>query len=139
MTPHVIFWPFDGEPSEAEKARVRPVSHIGDFLRVGVLAGEEGAEIRWEGHVMQCPQCRESAISLWERLPEGREAAAFLKAVSCAEARNGLFRYLEQGRSLELSVFHHLLTCADCSERFVEPAKNLYRLEVDEESISAQD
>lgn len=139
MSPHVIFWPFDGEPTEAEKARVRPVSHIGDFLRVGVLAGEEEAEIRWEGHVMQCPQCRDSAISLWERMPEGKDAAPFLRPVSCAEARNGLFRYLDQRRSLEVSVIHHLLTCEECNERFVEPAKALFRLEVDEDSIGAQD
>jgi hypothetical protein len=139
MAPHIIFWPFDGEPSAADKARARPVGHIGDFLRVGVLAGQEDAEVRWEGHVMQCPQCRESALSLWERLPEGREAIPFLKEVTCAEARNGLFRFLDQGRNLETGVLYHLLTCDGCSEHFIEPAKTLYRFEIDEESVSAQD
>ncbi len=138
MSHHTIFWPFDGEPSFTDMAKARPAGHIGDSLRIGVLAGQEEAEVRMEGHFMQCPQCHDSAMSLWERMPADRNAALF-KEVSCAEARNDLFRYLDQGRSLESGVLYHLLTCEDCSDHFVEPAKALYRLDTDEESIGAGD
>lgn len=139
MAPHFLFWPFDVDPAPHEKERIRAVTHIIDALRLGVLAQEEGAELRWEGHVMQCPQCHDPALSLWEQLPKCEGADPSTPHVSCAAARNGVFRYMEQGRGLELATLTHLLSCPDCAEHFVEPAKNLYRLEVDEDSVSAQD
>lgn len=138
MSPHVLFWPFDVLP-RPERERTRPASHISDALRLGVLAQEEGAGWRLEGHIMACPLCHEPALALWEQMPEAKDAAALAPQVSCPQARNALFRYLEQGRRPELAVLSHLLSCLTCSEHFLEPAKALYRLEVDEGAIAAQD
>lgn len=139
MSAHVLFWPFDLGPAQHERDRTRALAHIADPLRLGVLAQEEGAELRWEGHLMACPFCREPALSLWEQMPEAKDAASFVYRVSCPEARNGLFRYLEQGRNLERAVLNHLLTCLTCSDRFLAPAKALYCLAVDESAVAAQD
>lgn len=139
MSPHVFFWPFDIGPTPYEKERTRATTHIPDWLRLGVLAQDEGAELRWQGHMMQCPLCHEPALSLWEQIPEAKDAAPFTQQVSCPQARNALFRYLEQGRQLEPAVINHLLACLTCSDHFLEPTRALYTLEIDEDAIAAQD
>ncbi len=139
MSPHIFFWPFDVGPVPYDKERARAITHVADSLRLGVLAQDEGAELRWEGHLMACPFCHEPVLSLWEQMPEAKDAAAFVQQVSCAQARNAVFRFLEQGRSLEPAVLTHLLSCLTCGDHFLEPAKALYRLEIDEAAVSAQD
>ncbi|MFQ5879048.1 MAG: hypothetical protein ACE5IZ_02595 [Dehalococcoidia bacterium] len=139
MCPHVLFWPFDVGTAPPERERTRPASHIADALRLGVLAEDEGAELRLEGHIMACLLCREPALALWGQMPEAKDAAAFVRQVSCAQARNSLLRYLEQGRRPELAVLSHVLSCLTCSDHFLGVAKALYTLEVDEGAVAAQD
>jgi len=139
LSPHAIFWPFDlGRPTK-EKERTRAPVHIADALRVGVLAGDEGCELRLAGHLMACEQCQEPAISLWELLRDGDAPALLGRQYSCLQARNALFRYMEGGCVLETAAAVHLRECVGCVENFLEPAKSLYALIVDESAISAQD
>lgn len=138
MTPHVFFWPFDIGPAPHEKERTRAATHIADWLRLGVLAQEEGAELRWQAHMMECPLCHEPALSLWEEA-SGWGLTQAQRGLSCLQARNEVFRYLEQGRALQVEVLGHLASCPSCAEHFLEVAKVLYRREVDEEAIAAQD
>ena len=137
--PHYIFWPFDIGRSEADRERARAKTHIGDDLRVGVFAQEEGAELRLEGHLMACEFCREAAISLWERVREKADPVAFVQRYSCAQARNALLRHLEGGRPLEEAAIAHLRECISCGDQFLESAKVLHMLAVDEDAVSALD
>ena len=139
MSPHVIFWPFDLGKPLLERERTRAPNHIADSLRVGVLAGDEGCELRMEGHLMACEICQEPAISLWERVREKADPAAFVQRFSCLQTRNALFRHLEGGRPLEEAAATHLRECIGCADHFLEPAKAMHTLEVDEQAVSAQD
>lgn len=138
MAPHAIFWPFDIGRSQ-EQERRRPPTHIADSLRLGVLAQEEGAELRLEAHLMSCQLCRQASLALWEQLPEVADAVALAPQYSCARARNALFRHLEEGRPLEPAAVAHLQSCIGCSDHFLEPAKAIFTAEVDEGAIAAQD
>ncbi len=137
--PHYFFWPFDVGISKIDRERTRAKTHIADAIRVGVLAQEDGAELRIEGHLMACEFCRESSISLWERVRERADPAAFVQRYSCLQTRNALFRHLEEGRPLAEAAITHLRECVGCADHFLEPAKALHTLEVDEDAVAAQD
>ena len=98
-------------------------AHFPDVIRVGVLAGDEGAELRLQAHFMQCEICREPALRLVRMLGEGAELDVLKKTVPCARARNAIFRYFEQGRELTQAEIDHLNTCESCYDHFVEPAR----------------
>ncbi len=139
MSPHVIFWPFDLGRSAKEKERTSAPVHIADALRVGVLAGDEGCELRLQGHLMTCELCQEPTLSLWELLRDWEGPALLGWQYSCLQARNDLFRYMEGGRALESAAAAHLRECVDCVDNFLEPAKSRYAMIVDEGVISAPD
>lgn len=135
---HYFFWPFDIAGPQPDKERGAK-THIADAVRVGVLAQDEGAELRIEGHLMGCQFCREPSISLWERVRAAPDPAAGAQRYSCPRTRNALLRHLQEGRPLAEAAIAHLLECAGCAERFLEPAKALHTLAVDEEAVVAQD
>ena len=137
--PRYIFWPFDIESARLDRARTRAKAHIADVLWMGVLAQEEGAELRIAGHLMACELCREPSISLWERVREKADPAALVQRCSCLETRNALLRHLEEGRLLADAAITHLRECIGCADHFLEPGKALHTLEVDEEAAAAQD
>jgi predicted anti-sigma-YlaC factor YlaD len=137
--PHYIFWPFDIGTSRLDRERTRAMTHIADAIRIGVLAQEEGAELRIEGHLMACELCREASISLWERAREKAGPAASVQHYSCLETRNALLRHLEGGRFLAEAAIIHLRECSGCADHFLEPGKALHTLAVDEEAVAAQD
>ena len=139
MSPHFFFWPFDIGRSKLESERTRAPVHIADSLRVGVLAGDEGAELRMEGHLMACDACRETAISLWERAREMTDPPTPHEPSECLQTRNALMRHLEGGRPLEEVAATHLRGCTACGEVFIEPAKAAHTLAVDEGAVAAQD
>ena len=140
--PHFFFWPFDIGRSRADRERTRAKTHIGDAVRMGVLAEDEGAELRVEGHLMGCEICRETSISLWESVretPDPADPPAPASGSSCLQTRNDLLRHLEEGRALPADVVTHLRGCEGCSDHFLGPAKALHTLEVDEDAAAAQD
>jgi hypothetical protein len=137
--PHFFFWPFDIGISKIDRERTRAKTHIADAVRMGVLAQDEGAEIRMEGHLMACETCGETSISLWERVREKADPAALVQRYSCLETRNALFRLLEEDRPLAEAAITHLRECIGCGQHFLEPGKALHTLAVDEEAVSAQD
>src|SRR3989304_3432822 len=119
MSPHMFFWPFDVGKPQLERERTRAPNHIADFVRLGVLAGDEGCELRLEGHLMGCEICQETAISLWERVREHADPPAFVQRYSCLQTRNALFRHLDGGRSLDEAATTHLRECIGCADRFI--------------------
>ena len=140
--PHFFFWPFDIGRSKPDRDRARAKTHIGDAVRMGVLAEDEGAELRVEGHLMGCEICRETSISLWESVretPDPADPPAPASGSSCLQTRNDLLRHLEEGRALPADVVTHLRGCEGCSDHFLGPAKALHTLEVDEDAAAAQD
>lgn len=139
MPPPGSAWPSYVDLGPEERARAGAVAHIADLLRVGVLARDEDAELRWQSHVMECSFCHEPALELWEQVSTTHEPGFLLQGLSCMEVRNAVFRYIERSREMPPSVLHHLASCATCGEVFVEPTRALYTREVAEDSISAQD
>jgi hypothetical protein len=137
--PHFVFWPFDIGKSRADSERARAKTHIADAVRVGVLAQDEGAELRMEGHLMGCEVCRESSISLWERAREQVKRVTLRQRYSCLLTRNAVLRHLEEGRPLVQAAITHLRECVGCADHFLEPGKALHTLEVDEKAAAAQD
>jgi hypothetical protein len=137
--PRHTFWPFDVRSSRLDRETTRAKTHIADVLRVGVLTQEEGAELRIEGHLMACELCQELSISLWERVRDKVDTAAFVQRYSCLETRNALLRHLEEGRPLADAAIAHLRECMGCADHFLEPGKALHTLAVDEEAAAAQD
>ena len=137
--PHYFFWPFDVGISKIDRERTRARTHIADAVRLGVLAQEEGAELRIEGHLMACDVCGESSISIWERAREKADPAAFVQRYACLQTRNALFRHLEEGRPLAEAAVTHLRECIGCGQHFLEPGKALHTLAVDEAAVAAQD
>jgi hypothetical protein len=57
--PRRIFWPFDIRSPRPDRESARAKTHIADVLWMGVLAQEEGTELRIAGHLMACELCRE--------------------------------------------------------------------------------
>ena len=108
---------------EPEEEELPPPSHFPDLMRIGVLAGEEGDELRLEAHFMHCESCREPALRLLRRVSVGSSAQSPATQVSCAQARNALFRYFEQGREPTQAELDHLNACGDCCEHFLGPAR----------------
>ena len=137
--PHFFFWPFDIGRSQPDRERARAKTHIGDAVRMGVLAEDEGAELRVEGHLMACEICRETSISLWESVREQADPSPSAQGSSCPQTRNSIMRHLEEGRPLPDDAVTHLRECDGCADHFLGPAKALHTLEVDEEAASAQD
>jgi len=137
--PHFFFWPFDIGRSRADRERTRAKTHIGDAVRMGVLAEDEGAELRVEGHLMGCEICRETSISLWESVREAADPSALAQPYSCLPTRNAVLRHLEEGRALPGDAVTHLRECEACADHFLGPAKALHTLEVDEDAAAAQD
>lgn len=122
-----------------ERSEGVPPTHFPDALRIGVLAGEEGDELRLAAHFMHCEFCREPALRLLEKIaasPQGQTPAV---QISCAEARNALLRYFEQGRELTQTEIDHLNTClGNWREHFLEPARCAHYDEL-EDDIPALD
>ena len=137
--PHFFFWPFDIGRSRPDRKRTRARTHIGDAVRMGLLAEEEGAELRVEGHLMGCELCREPSISLWESVRQETDPPAPAQPSSCLPTRNAVLRHLEEGRALAGGVVTHLRQCEACADHFLGPAKALHTLEVDEDAAAAQD
>jgi len=138
--PHFFFWPFDIGRSRPDRERTRAKTHIGDAVRMGVLAEDEGAELRVEGHLMACEICRETSISLWESVREAADppaSEASAQGFSCLLTRNAVLRHLEEGRALPDDAVTHLRECGGCADHFLGPAKALHTLEVD--GAAAQD
>lgn len=121
--PHFFFWPFDVGSSETDRRRARAKTHITDALRLGVLAEDEGAELRIEGHLMTCEFCGERSLSIWDKTSSAGDLEAPADPVSCPEARNAVFRLLEEGRTLTDPVVEHLHSCQACYDHLVDPAK----------------
>ena len=99
-----------------------PPSHFPDLMRIGVLAGEEGDELRLQAHFMHCELCREPALRLLKQVSSSAKTPPATQ-VSCAQARNALFRYFEQGREPAQAELDHLNACGDCCEHFLDPAR----------------
>lgn len=114
-------------------------THISDALRIGLLAEDEGAELRIAGHIMSCPMCGESCLCLWERLQGNTDPPAYVPGPDCCQTRNDVLRYLEDDREVPDATLTHLQDCDSCRTHFIEPAKALYALLVDEDSVAAQD
>lgn len=119
------------EPEEVEEL---PPSHFPDLMRIGVLVGEEGDELRLQAHFMQCELCREPALRLLRQVSQSAPARPPSTAVSCAQARNALFRYFEQGRQPTQTELDHLNACADCCEHFLGPARCARHHEVEDDT-----
>ena len=117
------------EPEEEEL----PPSHFPDLMRIGVLAGEEGDELRLQAHFMHCESCREPALRLLRQVSQASQPPTS-QPVSCAQARNALFRYFEQGREPTQSELDHLNACADCCEHFLGPARCARHHEVEDDT-----
>ena len=60
---------------------------------------------------MQCEVCREPALRLLGQVSRGAKAPTPETQVSCAQARNALFRYFEQGREPTQPELDHLNAC----------------------------
>jgi uncharacterized protein YbaR (Trm112 family) len=130
---HRLFWPFDFGPSPAAQ-EARPALHLPDPLRIGVVAGEEGARLRLQAHLMGCPLCRDRCLALWEL----RAAKARGTREACTRARAAALRFLEQGRALGEGDILHLVACPFCRDDFLGPAAALFIQEVDKASIAPQ-
>jgi hypothetical protein len=111
-----------------------PPSHFPDLMRIGVLVGEEGDELRLEAHFMSCESCREPALRLLQQVSESSQARTPAEPISCAQARNALFRYFEQGREPTQSEIDHLNDCGDCCEHFLGPARCARHHEVEDDT-----
>lgn len=136
---HYLFWPFDIGESNVDKERGRARTHLSDSLRLGVLAEEEGAELRIEGHLMACEFCEDAALSLWSSSAFPADPPSFVRRVTCPAARNAVLRHLEQGRPLEPAALSHLRRCEACYDHFLAPAKARTALEMDDQAIGALD
>jgi hypothetical protein len=101
-----------------------PPTHFPDALRIGVLVGVEGDEVRLEAHFVDCESCREPALRLLKQVGLSHQAETPALQVSCAQARNALFRYFEQGRELTQAELDHLNACASCPQHFLGPAQS---------------
>ena len=99
-----------------------PPTHFPDALRIGVLVGVEGDEVHLAAHVMNCESCRGPALRLLNQVGLSPRADTPTLRVSCAQARNALFRYFEQGRELTQAELDHLGACASCPQHFLGPA-----------------
>jgi hypothetical protein len=111
-----------------------PPCHFPDLMRIGVLAGEEGDELRLQAHFMSCESCREPALRLLGQVSRGTKAPTPETQVSCAQARNALFRYFEQGREPTQPELDHLNACGSCCEHFLGPARCARHHEVEDDT-----
>jgi hypothetical protein len=118
------------EPEEEEL----PPSHFPDLMRIGVLVGEEGDELRLQAHFMHCESCREPALRLLRQMSSTAKTPTPESQVSCAQARNALFRYFEQGREPTEAELDHLDACASCCEHFLGPARCARHHEVEDDT-----
>jgi len=119
------------EPTEEEEL---PPSHFPDLMRIGVLVGEEGDELRLQAHFMQCESCREPALRLLKQVSRSAKAPTPEARISCAQARNALFRYFEQGREPTQPELDHLNACTSCCEHFLGPARCARHHEVEDDT-----
>ena len=110
-----------------------PPSHFPDLMRIGVLVGEEGDELRLQAHFMHCESCREPALRLLQQVSHSTKTPTS-PPVSCAQARNALFRYFEQGREPTQSELDHLNACTSCCEHFLGPARCARHHEVEDDT-----
>ena len=111
-----------------------PPSHFPDLMRIGVLVGEEGDELRLQAHFMQCEFCREPALRLLRQVSRSAKVPTPAAQVSCAQARNALFRYFEQGRDPTQAELDHLNACGSCCEHFLGPARCARHHEVEDDT-----
>jgi hypothetical protein len=120
---------------ESEEQELPP-AHFPDLMRIGVLVGEEGDELRLQAHFMSCESCREPALRLARQLSSGPKAGNPSLEISCARARNALFRYFEQGREPTQADLDHLNACPDCCEHFLGPARCARHHEAEDDTPS---
>lgn len=108
--------------------------HIPDEVRVGVLAGAEEHE-RWlQAHLLRCESCSVPILALLGKLSGAEAAGPEVARVTCSQARNAIFHFLETGREPAREL-GHIVTCESCSEAFYEPAKARVLLELDPEDV----
>ena len=113
--------------------QVAPVWHIPDDVRVGVLACTDEHGLWLQGHFMRCEGCRAPLIALLhKRLAVDITPPA---PVSCAAARDALFRYLEGGDEPSNEAFAHIVACDLCDDLFFEPAQAVILLEYEPEDV----
>ena len=136
---HYVFWPFDIGVSPADRERARARTHLADALRVGVLAEEEGSELRIEGHLMSCEFCGQATASLWSNMIAPANPRLLGRQVTCPTARNTILRHLEQGRPLEAAALAHLRRCEACFDHFLGPAKARSAFENDGQAVGPLD
>lgn len=109
--------------------------HIPDAVRVGVLAGAEEHQ-RWlQAHLLRCEDCRVPLIALLGKLARAEATGPEPAQVTCSQARNAIFHYLETSREPALELVRHIVTCEFCSETFYEPAKARVLLEHEPEDV----
>lgn len=109
--------------------------HIPDEVRIGVLAGAEEYE-RWlQAHLLRCQGCCDPLIALLDKLAGAELTGAAPAAMTCSQARNAIFHYLESGREPAFELLRHVVTCEACSEPFYEPAKARVLLEHEPEDV----
>lgn len=129
-----------GDPRDATALKDQPMAqvHIPDELRVGVLAGMEHHELRLQAHFLSCDACRKLGLTLADLadMPDARCAPQ--QPITCWQARNALFRFFEQGRTLDPDGVAHLNACECCRDHFLEPARAVRALD-EESSVSGLD
>ena len=113
---------------------IRPAWHLPDELRVAVLASEEVAERRLQGHLMSCEGCRRPLLALAELMPPPSLAQGPADPADCPSVRHSVILYIEEGRSLSSETIDHLSRCEDCGDLFLEPAISVTRTDREEET-----
>jgi hypothetical protein len=108
----------------------QPRWHFADDLRTAVFAGDEEALLRLAAHLQSCPDCQDRELFLVDRLSDRAASSEGLGEVACGPVRASLLRFLEQDRTLTVSVLRHLQMCDACRPHLTEAAFATYITEV---------
>lgn len=123
--------------SEDLSKQVAPALHIPDAVRVGVIACSDEHGLWLQGHLMACEGCRAPLIAMLLKrtaVDMGRPPD-----VSCAKARDVMFRYLEGGVEPDDATFAHIASCDLCDDLFFEPAQAVVLQEYEPEHVGEVD
>ena len=119
------------------RKQVAPALHIPDAVRVGVIACSEEDELWLQAHLMGCEGCRAPLIAmLLKRTAVGMGRPP---EVTCAKARDVMFRYLEGGAEPDEATFAHITSCDRCDDLFFEPAQAVVLQEYEPEHVGEVD
>ncbi len=119
------------------RKQVAPALHIPDAVRVGVIACSEEDELWLQAHLMGCEGCRAPLIAMLLKrttVDMGRPPE-----VTCAKARDVMFRYLEGGAEPDDATFAHITSCDLCDDLFFEPAQAVVLQEYEPEHVGEVD